>query len=210
MVSPARGDRGQLQTIEGIAAAIILLSVLVIVVQAASVTPLTSSFTNQHIKLELQNIGSDILTSLDEIPSYNTTSPDAPSYLKTSITDWINVSDGGSDWYAWRNDSVGYLSVVNESNNVPVTQLGTTLSYILIKYGIAYNAEVRYSDTNGQVRNTKMIWNGDPSENSVTVSRIVVLHDDDMASPDYCVIPDISPGSNLRNTLEVRLTLWVM
>jgi len=210
MVRPAHGDRGQLQTIEAITAAIILLSVLVIVVQAASVTPLTSSFTNQHIKLELQNMGSDILTSLDETPIYNTTNPDTPSYLKTSLTDWINVSGGGYDWYTWRNNSVGYLSIVNESNNVPVTQLGTSLSYILTNYGIAYNVEARYSDTNGQVRNTKMIWNGDPSENSVTVSRLVVLHDDDVANPDYCVIPDISPGSKLRNTIEIRLTLWVM
>ena len=55
----------------------------------------------------------------------------------------------------------------------------------------------------------KMIWNGDPSENSITVSRYVVLHDSDVYN-DNSVIPDISPSTNLHNTIEVRLTLWVM
>ena len=89
-------DRGQIQTIEAFIAAIILITVLVIVVQATSVTPLTTSFTNQHVKYEFQNMGQDVLSSLDEMPSQlpalaiDTT----PSKLEKSIGDWLEGDYG--------------------------------------------------------------------------------------------------------------------
>lgn len=208
----SRGDGGQIQTVEAITAALLLLSVLTLVVQATSVTPLTTSFTNEHVKLELQNMGADMLTSLDETPySYVYTSdPMVSSRLKKSITEWINVSGGGSEWYAWSNNSAKYVSLLNASDpSINTLPLADTLSIFIKKYGIAYNVEVRYPDINGYIYNTKMIWNGDPSENSVTVSRVITLHDGDIL-PDNCVIPDVSPGTNFYNTVEVRLTMWVM
>jgi hypothetical protein len=59
-----------------------------------------------------------------------------------------------------------------------------------------------------------MIWNGDPSQNSVTVTRIVVLHDGNTEVPDdydgNYILPDISPDTSLHNIAEIRLTMWVM
>lgn len=208
-----RGSNGQIQTVEAITAAIILLSVIALVVEATSVTPLTSSFTNQHIKLELQNIGTDLLAAQDETP-YSVLpmdDPNVPSQLKQSITYWINNTNGGYDWYAWSNDSTKYISLVHLNSSAPSinTSLTDVLSVLLRKYGIAYNVELRYSDPAGKIWNSKMIWNGDPSDNSVTVSRIVVLHDGDIGVPT-CIISDISPTTQLYNTVEVRLTMWVM
>jgi hypothetical protein len=204
------GDKGQIQTVEAITAAIIMLSVLVLVIQATSVTPLTASFTNQHIKLELQNIGTDLLTTLDETPSANNYDPNTYSMLKMSVLNWMNFYH--YDYFAWSNDADKYKSLTDYTNPQLDTPLGEYLSYLLKYYGIAYNVEVRYSyvDALGQVnvKNAKMIWNGDPSENSVTVSRIVVLHDLD--SSDMSVIPDFSPTTSLYNVVEVKLTLWVM
>jgi hypothetical protein len=206
-----KDDFGQLQTIEGITAAILLISVITLVIQATSVTPLTTSFTNEHVKLELQNMGADMLASLDEAPYSNTYTPDpmVPSRLKQSVTGWINTTGGGSDWYAWSNNTAKYVSITNPANpsinNLP---LADTLSLLIKNYGIAYNVEVRYSDLKGYIYNTKMIWNGDPSENSVTVSRVITLHNGDLL-PDNCLIPDVSPTS-FYNTVEVRLTMWVM
>jgi hypothetical protein len=184
-----------------------------LIVESTSVTPLTSSFTNQHIKLELQNMGTDLLTVLDESPEAATlpAEPYTPSKLKVSITDWLMSSNGGTIWYAWSNNSTKYISLVNynpTTSNLS-TPLSDALSVFLTKYGIAFNVEVRYSNLDGKLMNTKMIWNGDPSDNSVTVSRIVVLHDGDVLSMNS-VIPDISPSSQLYNTVEVRLTMWVM
>jgi hypothetical protein len=205
------GDNGQIMTIEAITAAVILLSVLALVVQATSVTPMTTSFTNNHIKLELQNMGTDILASQDETPysSVYTTNPNIPSCLKKSITDWINATNG-EERYAWGNESIKYVPLFNPLSSSIDTPLTNTLSLLIRKYGISYNTEVRYSDINGTVMDTKMIWNGNPSENSVTVSRLVVLHEQDLLNPNNCFIRDISPDTNLHNTVEVRLTMWVM
>ncbi len=213
MANKIAGDDGQLQTIEAITAAIILISVLVLVVQATSVTPLTASFTNQHIKLELQNMGTDILTTLDETPSANNGDPGTASMLKKSVKDWINIYH--CDWFAWGDDASKYTSLRDPADPKLETPLGDYLSYLLKYYGIAYNVEVRYSYIEAgkvNVKNAKMIWNGDPSDNSVTVSRFVVLHDQRDAPDivDTSVIPDISPTTTLYNVVEVKLTLWVM
>ncbi|MCD1294743.1 hypothetical protein CUJ83_06990 [Methanocella sp. CWC-04] len=217
MASLRRDDRGQMQTIEGLGAAMIMLSVLALVVQTTSVTPLTSSFTNQHIKLELQNMGQDILTTLDETYTMNTTDLNATSLLKQSIKEWVLVNN--YDWYAWNNTTYVSLSYVNNTT-ILNTALGNALSYALIDRGVAFNVEVAYPDMENRVRCAKMIWNGDPSENCVTVSRIIVLHDDvygtgkDIPVDGYYdnsfILPDISPDTPLHNVAEVKLTMWVM
>jgi hypothetical protein len=217
-----RGDGGQLQTMEAITAAIIMLSIIALVIEATSVTPLTSSFTNQHVKLELQNIGTDILTSMDETPATSSPPIDStkfPSQLKKSVTDWLNQT-GGRDWFACSNTK-DYVSLLNPGDpnaappipgNTPInTYLSKMLSLVLLnKLSIANNVDVRYSDVDGTIKSTKMIWNGDPSDNSVTVSRIITLHEEDLLDGSY-IIPDIDgTQSDLYNVVEVRLTMWVM
>jgi hypothetical protein len=198
-------DRGQMQTIEGITAAFITIFVLVVVVQSTSITPLSSSFTNQHIKLELKNIGNDILSTLDQTRVVNTTDPGVPSRLKQSVIDW-GVFEG-YNMFSWNNTS--YVCINNENVTRLDTPLSGALEYALINSGIAFNVEVRYPDDSGYLRTTKMIWNGDPSENSVTVTRFVTLYDGDgLDNPN--ILPDLSPGTDLHNIAEVRLTLWVM
>lgn len=207
-----RDDRGQMQTIEGVTAAFIVVFVLVVVVQTTSVTPLSSSFTNQHIKLELQNIGNDILTTLDDTRLVNTTDPATASLLKQSVINWAIYSD--YSMFAWNNTT--YVCLTGNSHSSLDTPLTNAIKFALVEKGIAFNLEARYPDGLGNVRTSKIVWNGDPSENSVTVSRFVVLHDSDSEIPvgpsydDINVLPDISPETNLHNTVEVRLTLWVM
>ncbi len=207
-----RDDRGQLHTIEGLAAAFIIIIVLSIVVQTTSVTPLSTSFTNQHVKLELQNMGNDVLSTLDQTKLVNNTNPNVPSQLKKSIVDWSVYSY--YDVYTWNNTT--YVSATNASYPPLNTPLSSALTYAFANNGVAFNVEVSFPDENGKVRLSKMIWNGDPSENSVTVSRLVVLHDGNNEIPvgtrydDFMVLPDISPGTSLHNTAYVKLTMWVM
>ncbi|OPY27985.1 MAG: hypothetical protein A4E28_01761 [Methanocella sp. PtaU1.Bin125] len=234
-------ERGQIQTIESFVATFILLAVLVVVVQATSVTPLTTSFTNQHVKYELQSIGQDILASLDSIPCEPpaTTLNVSHSQLEMSLADWLagNFSETTPptaanafpcDWYTYDGVSA-FVSVSNPlHNHTTKSYLEKALTFAFSESGIAYNVEVRYPDADGTLYSTKMIWNGDPSDNCVTVSRYVALHDqDDVMSPprSYEIpyadeagglikIPDISTGGPvdplLHNVVEVRLTVWVM
>jgi len=197
------GDRGQIQTIEGLTAAIIIVIVLVTVVQTSSVTPLSSSFTNQHIKLELKNVGNDILSSLDETRIYNSSDPSVPSLLKQSIVIWVNYDN--CTQFSWNNTT--YVSTHQNNITAKDTGLYSALKFALIKKGTAFNVELRYPNEDGYMQTTKMVWNGDPSENSVMVSRYIVLRDDDISNNR--IIPDIST-TDLHNTIEVRLTMWVM
>jgi hypothetical protein len=93
-----------------------------------------------------------------------------------------------------------------------MTETGLTraLRFALIKNGTAFNLELRYPDdpSTGNLKTTKVIWNGDPSENSVTVSRFITFSDSDLASDDS-IIPDVS-STSMHTTAELRLTLWVM
>lgn len=204
---------GQLHTIEALASAFIMIMVLAIVVQTTSLTPLSSSYTNQHIKLELQNMGNDILTSLDETPVSDTTDPNCPSLLKQSIVDWCIYHY--YDVYSWT--GLEFKSIRNDDGSTMNTPLTNALRYALVQRGVAFNVEVCYSDPAGVSRTSKMIWNGDPSENSVVVSRFIVLHDDYNEIPpgadkydENDILPDISPSTRLHNVAEVRMTLWVM
>jgi hypothetical protein len=192
-------------TVEGIISAFILIFVLVVIVQSTSVTPLSSSFTNQHIKLELQNMGNDILSTLDETPRYNTDDPSIQSLLKQSVVQWARTDNYGM--FLWNNTAL--ISAVDNTTFMTSTPLTDALEFSLISKGTAYNLEVRYSDTSLNLHTNKMIWNGDPSEDSVIASRYIVLNDRDFNYEDS-TIPDISPSTDLHNTIEVRLTLWVM
>jgi hypothetical protein len=59
-----------------------------------------------------------------------------------------------------------------------------------------------------------MIYNGDPSDNAVIVSRKLTLHDGDINTTKYpgnpLALEDIDPATNLFNIVEIRLTLWRM
>ena len=212
MVILMKDDCGQLHTIEGLAAAFILIVVLAVVVQTTSVTPLSTSFTNQHVKLELQNMGNDVLTTLDQSKVVSTGNLSSPSLLKKSIVDWGVYTY--YDAFTWNNTT--YVSASNASNPQLHTPLSEALTFAFANSGVAFNVEVSYPDGNGYLRMSKMIWNGDPSENSVTVSRLLVLHDGDSEIPDgtmyddYHILPDISMSTKLHNTADVKLTLWVM
>lgn len=199
-----RSDIGQMHTIEGLMAAIIMMLVLVLVVKGTAITPLTSSSTNEHVQVELADMGSDLLTSLD----YNVANPAGASPLKYSILGW------NGDQFVWNStcfkDINNNIIILDESTN----SLAHALNFTFNRYGIAYDVEVIYLDDNGTAVVKKMIWNGDPSDNSVTVSKIIALHNSDSTTaPNFFIntgIPDLDNSTDFYNLLNVRLTLWRM
>jgi hypothetical protein len=150
-------------------------------------------------------MGNDILSTLDETPRYNTDDPSIQSLLKQSVVQWARTDNYGM--FLWNNTAL--ISAVDNTTFMTSTPLTDALEFSLISKGTAYNLEVRYSDTSLNLHTNKMIWNGDPSEDSVIASRYIVLNDRDFNYEDS-TIPDISPSTDLHNTIEVRLTLWVM
>ncbi|HEY9245932.1 MAG TPA: hypothetical protein VIO11_03705 [Candidatus Methanoperedens sp.] len=195
-------DDAQLHTLEGVAAALLLLGVIIYAMDATSLTPLTSSTSNAHEESELAVLGQDILNTLDYAePGYS-------SKLKNDLLFW-----NGKE-YLW--DGTRYIENTNATyiqNNLSNNLTGLFIS-TLVKQGIAHRVEVTFLRKNGNETEPSkprvMVSAGVPSNNAVIVSRKMVFHD----VPDSYVIEpgnpivDISPESNLRNIVDVRLILW--
>jgi hypothetical protein len=183
-----KDNTGQMYTLEGAATAIMIVFLVVFIVQASPLTPLTSSASHQQVESQIETSGSDLLIVLDYVPEGETNSP-----LKKALVDWTGVEfDGQSSTYP--NSVYDLTSVFNRA---------------LLADGTAYNLVVAYLDDNTTKWETRaMLWNGRPSDNAVLVSRKVVIHDEDAISASF--IPDLSPNSSFYNILDVRLTLWRM
>lgn len=189
----------QMHTLEAIMAATIMVMVIVFAVQATSLTPLTSSTANAHIEAQLQTIGQDILSALD-YSQY-----DQNSDLKKDILNW------NGDEYAW--NSVSYKSRANASNSLN-SSMEDIFTYILVPRGIAHNVQFTHTSDTGRFSSIFYIYDGDPSDNAVIVSRKVVLSDPDIGDTSAFQantgIVDIDDTTDLYNIIDVKLILWRM
>ena len=195
-------EKAQMHTLEGVAAATIMLLVIVYAIDATSMTPLTSSTANVHAETELQALGQDILSALDySEPGYN-------SKLKNDVLNWTG------DEYIWNGTQYLQLNYSNYSIINPDNSLNNNLTAILyatlVRQGIAHNVDLVFIDSNTSYPYTqKMIYNGNPSDNAVIVSRKIVLYSSDPINPSS-PITDLDPSTNLYNIVDVKLTLWRM
>jgi hypothetical protein len=200
-----KDQNAQMHTLEAIMAATLMVVVLIFAVQATALTPLTSSTANAHIESQMYTMGQDMLMALDYAPY------DQDSDLKEAILNW------NGETYTWNNTI--YKSNDDENNSLegPVVDM---LDLILVKKGIAHNVEFSFNTVSGSDNyfgynegpENYYIFNGQPSDNAVIVSRKVLLSDSDVGAlyEDTTSIPDIDDTSELYNIIDVRLTLWRM
>ncbi len=190
-------EKAQLHTLEGVAAATIMLLVIVYAIDSTSITPVTSSTANMRVETELQVLGQDILSALDYAE------PGNDSKLKNDILGW----DGRE--YVWNGTNYyDNLTMTNTLNN----SLTKILNATLVGQGIAHNVNVTFLD-NGtlSLNSSYMIYNGEPSNNAVIVSRKIALHNSDIYNTTNPIKDkDIDPSTNLHNIVDVRLVLWRM
>jgi len=189
----------QMHTLEAIMASTIMVVIIVFAVQATSLTPLTSSTANAHIEAQLQTIGQDMLSALD-YSQYDQTSD-----LKKDILDW------NGDEYAWSGDSYESRANANATLNSSMKYMFT---YILIPRGIAHNVQFSHMSDTGRFSSIFYIYNGDPSDNAVIVSRKVLLSNPDIGNTSIFQINtgivDIDDTTDLYNIIDVKLILWRM
>jgi hypothetical protein len=208
-------EKAQLHTLEAMAAATMLLLVIIYAIDATSMTPLTSSTANVHVETELQLLGQDILSSLDYAePGYS-------SELKNFIASW------NGEQYIWNGKN--YIYPQNNCTLSPDnTSIVDILNKTLVTKGIAHNIELTFLETQDNSTGLKsklLIYNGEPSNNAVIISRKIVLQgididlnsneNEDCGSDDdnpnsTRPIKDIDPSTNLYNIVDVKLILWRM
>jgi hypothetical protein len=193
-------EKAQLHTLEGVAAASIMLIVIIYAIDATSMTPLTASTSSVHVEAELRAMGQDIFNILDYAE------PNYTSKLKMDIASW----DGKE--YIWSGANYTVKGTTNVTGNL--TNISELFYATLIKRGIAHNLDVvflsRGSDNTTYPVKVKFIFDGDPSNNAVIISRKIVLQNSDFIKGYSDSIEDIDRSSNLYNIVDIRLTLWRM
>lgn len=152
----SRNDRGQLTTLEGFTAALILIGLLIFITQSVSVT---SPQTELTTAMKLYQKTGDTLICLDRLDETNS------SDLKIAIEGW----GGGSATYASK----------TPPGDACIQALDSRIAGFFPP-DVAYNVELYYND--GVDHSVPLIIHGRPSDNSVVASRLVTLNAGDPIS----------------------------
>lgn len=193
-------DRGQGHTLEGIAAALLIISSVAFALQVTAVTPLTASTASQHVETQYESAATGILATAA-----------TKDELSPTLRYW-NVSESG-----FHGSSVdGYYIGTG-----PPTAFGTDLEQAFGSAGVAYNVDVTFVTESGRLQDRRLVHYGQPSDTAVTATRTVVLYDTDrildgegnrtdttLAEANYFA-PDAYDG-HLYNVVVVEVTIWRM
>lgn len=210
--------RGQAHTLEGIVAALLLLSSIIFALQATAVTPLSASTSNQHIENQHQALAEGMLTTTAE----NGTLKDALLYYGNENGEYRFhcAADEDTEYYPGEteNPTCSYDLTAAGIDHVPPNQFGLQIEETF-GTGIAANVNIRYLEGDSTT-SKKMLFQGDPSDNAIRSSTVVTLHDDDrlLASdgstgsqlvnePNFYA-PDAFPDSEVYNVVRVEVVVW--
>ena len=192
-------DRAQAYTLEAVVAAILIFGALTFALQATTITPLTSSTTSERLETQQQTLAEDTLSTAAE------TDVIAPSILHWDTTDKKFLSAPSDRGY---------------TAGGPPTELGEQLNETFLNESIAFNVYVNYRTAeNDDTRTKSLVYQGQPSDNAVSASKIIVLYDtmtlsDGTARNLTSVEDDLyikdAASSTVYNVVEIELILWRM
>lgn len=192
--------RGQVFTLEGFIAALLVLSSVIFVLSVTAATPLSASTSNQHLETQQGAITASMLDAAA-----------ANDSLRPAILHW--------------NDSNGTFHGASEQGYYTTcafdTAFGQLLKTTLENNSIACNVNVRYVTPTGELRTQRMVYVGEPTDNAVRATATVTLYDDDrIRNPDGTTstvsvsntstyfVPDAATNETLFNVVEVEVVAW--
>ncbi|MFB6085553.1 MAG: hypothetical protein ABEJ84_01890 [Halodesulfurarchaeum sp.] len=194
------GERGQAHVLEGIAAAMLILTSVIFALQVTAVTPLTASTANQHLQTQSAGTAVGLLAAADE----RGTLGDTVRYWNESA---VRFHDSG--------ESATYTTAIP-------TEFGSTLEAAFRKRGIVYNVNLLYLTEGHTQRERTLLYQGDPSDHAAIATETVVLFDDDrllyangtvsnrtLTEVDSYFARD-SSGGQLYNVIRVEVVVWRM
>ncbi len=179
-----RDDSGQIHTIEGIAAALILIITLLFVTQ--SITFIAPQ-TEKSVDINLSVMSADILTQLNRGNEFH------PSELKSHLESWNGNTTAPGGGVA--------------PGEPGISDLDTKIRAML-PGNINYNVSIYYAD-NGVWASKDIISHGTPGDNAITSSEIVTLNIYD----DQYITRSSYWGtrkSQMPKVIVVRLSIWYL
>ena len=200
-------ERGQAFTLEGLIAAIVLLTAVLFALQAVVITPTTGGSVDRGVQAQVdQQLTDTMLVSAED----------------GNLSELVRHYSAENE--SWHNETPGNESVYNSSTFADELDfvIGDVLDeHFVNQSGKSYNVEFIYFDEGGENRTTKDVvrMGGARSDSAVTASYMVVLHEgQDLTAPDSddvsidddhsYPIPNVSEDDEFYNIVEVRVTVW--
>lgn len=193
--------RAQAHTLEGIVAAMLVISSVVIALQVTAVTPLTASTASQHIEMQEGAAASGVLASAR-----------AEGIIRPTLLYW---NDTGARFHG--SGKSGYYT-----QGGPPTEFGEFLNNTFGEDGYAFNVVARYTTHDGTIRERRVVHMGQASDSAAAASYTVTLYESDrmldasgsktnrtLASTPYFA-NDIGHGDHVYAVIDVEVVVWRM
>lgn len=216
------GDRGQLYTLEGITAGVIVVLGLFFALQATTATPGAAGSLNPHAEQQDRATVQGVLNAVDD------------TQLRQAVLFWgpdgFHCTPDGREFYPG-SVAHGECDLTDSDQNgdrLPPNEFGRVLEQRL---GAAYdyNVFVTYTDETESLDRQRMVYQGQPGSGAVSASTTLVLtnyqqlyDDEDSANsptgdelrddPDAFYAPPSTDGDagddDLYNVLYVEVVAW--
>ncbi|WP_336036832.1 DUF7288 family protein [Halobacterium yunchengense] len=196
--------RAQAHTLEGVAAALVVVVAVAFTLQATAVTPLTASTASQHIETQHERAASGLLAVERENGNISRTL----RYWNASSASFRNATADG--YYVGVPPNASFLRAVEETFG---------------DRSVAYNVNAYYVDEDGDRRLRRVVYHGQPSSEAVSATRLVTLYDDQHVTvrdgsefvraeseptlEDASYFPPDAPGHGYA-VVEVEVVVWRM
>lgn len=193
--------RAQAHTLEGIVAAMIILSSVVIALQVTAVTPLTASTANQHIENQEGASAAGVLASARDA-----------GLIRPTLLYW-NATAAGFHGAG----ETGYYT-----DGGPPTAFGELLNDTFGNAGYAFNVEANYVTPAGNHRERRLVYMGRPSDSAAAAAYTVTLYDGDRLLDDSgsqttqrldstpYFADDLGAESTVYAVIDVEVVVWRM
>lgn len=194
-------QNAQLYTLEGLAAAIVILFAITYAFNAVVVTP--DSSLNPGAETN-EKVAEDLLAVADE--------KEDGSQLAELLLNW------DEDGMGFENSTEGVYYYEGEDPDPDHLGFGSDARSLLTEEGLSYNIDASFRKPDGEVGSLTVVDNGEPGSSAVSASRTVILLEEDgnvtdvsgeyRADAGSYPIPDDPERGSIYNQVTVRMTVW--
>lgn len=202
----SKRNRGQVHTVEAVAAAILILTGVIFAQSVTAVTPMTASTASQHSENQQGELAKGFATIMNDDET-----------LKKSLLYWNNSK---GEYHNTQDGAIYYIV------DTPKSKFGEAADDHFISKGLGLRVDLLYyeRDASGNLSRTDIPYMdyGTSSNHAYTTTTTIALYDSDrlvnadgsrssIALEDGSstfFMEDMDNDSELYNIVEVRITIW--
>jgi len=207
----SRSDKAQLYTLEGLAAAAVLLLAVTYALNAFVVSP--TSDVNPGTETN-QRVAEDLLT--------NAVNNNAEGSNNTKLKELLLNWDATAGSVGFKNSTDGVYYYEGKDPDPEGLEFGEDIQNIITETGISYNLYATFRKGNSSTGRLPIVDNGEPTTSALSASRTVILLDSDnitkttapgnkvnlSTTKRYPIPKDPSRSTDVYNQVQVRITVW--